>query len=157
MRATGQEGLARNYYEACGTNGCSGNELYAFLSGFQPWFGKPSVREEGSASTRAAHLIDMGLRNTFQGTGRGLVIDVRQILDFNYASDSSRYWDLGKMSGRPWQWYGPFSLDPEKSPDFGYDSLDDNAILSVDFANGTVFWMFTSEQDATFDPDYWSP
>jgi len=155
VRATGQEGLARNYYEACGTDGCNGNELYKFFAGFQPWYGRPYVMGDGSASARAAYLINNGLRNDFFGTGDALWSDVGQILDLDYASNSSRLWTEGAMSGRPWQWYGPFPLDPARSPSFGYDP-GNTAILSVDLGNGNVFWMFTFYQDWAFNLDFWS-
>jgi RHS repeat-associated protein len=153
VRATGQEGLARNYYEACDRNGCSGSELYAFLSGFQPWFGKPSVREKESASTRAAYLIDMGLGNEFYETGDELWNDVNQILNQVYADRQG--WTNGAEADEPWQWYGPFSLGINRKPSFGPESNKD-AILSVDMVDGTVFWMFTFSQDEKFDIDYWS-
>ncbi len=43
VQGLGKEGLARSYYESCYDQdkfqGCQGNELYKFLSGYQPWMG----------------------------------------------------------------------------------------------------------------------
>ncbi len=154
VRAVGQEGLARNYYNACGTDGCYGNELYDFLAGFQPWYGKPYVMGDGSASARAAHLVNDGLHNDFAGTGGDLWDDVGQMMDYGYALGQG--WTSGKMDNEPWQWYGPFLLDPNTEPTFGYGA-GNAAILSVDMGNGYVFWMFTGAQDWNFNhnKDYW--
>jgi RHS repeat-associated protein len=155
VRTVGQEGLARNYYEACGTDGCYGNELYAFLAGFQPWYGRPYVMGDGSASARAAHLVNDGLHNDFAGTGEDLWEDVGQILDtWRYAANQG--WTRGKMDNEPWQWFGPFLLDPSTEPTFGYGA-GNAAILSVDMGIGYVFWMFTGAQDWSFNhnKDYW--
>jgi len=156
VRAVGQEGLARNYYNACGTDGCYGNELYDFLAGFQPWYGKPYVMGDGSASARAAHLVNDGLYNDFAGTGGDLWTDVENILDLKYAGAPGRLWTEGKKGDRPWQWYGPFLLDPSTGPTFGYGA-GNAAILSVGMGNGYVFWMFTGDQDWNFNhnKDYW--
>jgi RHS repeat-associated protein len=156
VRATGQEGLARNYYEACGVDGCSGNELYRFIAGFQPWYGKPYEKGDGSASARSAHLINKGLHNDFAGTGGDLWTDIEYILDLKYAGAPGRLWTEGKNGDRPWQWYGPFLLDPSTEPTFGYGT-GNAAILSVDMGNGYMFWMFTGAQDWNFNhnKDYW--
>jgi hypothetical protein len=157
VRAVGQEGLARNYYEACGVDGCQGSELYRFLAGFQPWYGKPYEMGDGSASARAAHMVDDGLYNDFAGTGAGLRNDVGNVLNTEYAGHRSRRWTDGKYPNRPWQWFGPFALDPTTNPSYGFGS-ENAAILNVNLGGGKVFWMFTGIQDSNFKPkkDYWS-
>ena len=92
LRSLGQEGIARNYYEACGTDGCQGDEIYHFMCGFQPWWGSPyvvgngsSIRDNTTPESRASHLITNGLLNNFAGTGKYLGEDVRNIVNYSYA------------------------------------------------------------------------
>jgi len=148
VRAVGQEGLARNYYSACGTDGCQGNELYKFMSGFQPWYGSPYVKGDGSAAARAGHLMVKGLGHTLASDMKK---DVAQIVDSGFAE--SQRWTNGKYPNEPWQWY-TFAMGSGKDPSFGYGPEND-AILSVDLANGYVFWMFTAAQDGKFNPEEW--
>jgi RHS repeat-associated protein len=153
VRAIGQEGLARNYYAACGMDGCTGNELYAFMSGYQPWFGDPGVIYDGSAWVRASHLINNGLRNNFGGSGKKLWADVGQITDSNGYARNQR-WISGRKENEPWQWFGPFYLNSENEPSYGPGSEND-AILSVDLGNHYVFWMFTYIQNDKFNSADW--
>jgi hypothetical protein len=147
--STGQEGLARNFYEFCDTDGCSGGEMYKFFSGFQPWYGRPYVKGDGSSSARAGHLINRGLHNR---RGEQLNNHADDILNSSTATYNG--WIFRKEPNEPWQWFGPFLLDPSKNPTFEYDP-NNAAILSVDLGNGYVFWMFTGAQDRNFNLDYW--
>jgi hypothetical protein len=148
VRSVGKEGLARNYYNACGMDGCQGSELYNFVSGFQPWYGKPYVKGDGSAAARAGHLMSKGLNHKLEAD---LSNDTAQILDIKDATKLG--WTSGKMPNEPWQWF-TFTIGPDKRPNFGYEP-DKDAFLSVDLANGQVFWMFTGAQDKKFNPEDW--
>jgi RHS repeat-associated protein len=152
VRVVGQEGLARNYYAACGMDGCTGNELYAFMSGYQPWFGDPGVMHDGSARARANHLINNGLRNNFGGSGDDLRSDVGQITNLSHAI--GQRWTYGSEPNEPWQWFGPFCLNPKKEPSYGL-GLENDAILSVDLGKHYVFWMFTYVQTDKFKSADW--
>ena len=152
-RTVGREGLARNYYEACGDDGCTGDELYMFLRGYQPWFGLPN-KVDGSPASRAEHLVER-LNSDFSGTGDALWKDVGLIANRGYAKGQG--WTEGARSDRPWQWYGPFSPNPEKvaqEATFGRSNAN-TAILAVDLGGGKYFWMFTYNQDRRFSVAYW--
>jgi RHS repeat-associated protein len=152
-RSVGREGLARNYYEACGTNGCYGSELYWFMTGYQPWFGLPG-KVDGSPAARADHLIAQ-LNSDFAGTGDESWEDVRLITNREYAS--GKRWTEGAKGDRPWQWYGLFHPDPARvarEGSFGFDA-GNTAILTVDLGGGAYFWMFTFIQDRKFSVPYW--
>ncbi len=153
-RTVGREGLARNYYEACGDDGCTGDELYMFLRGYQPWFGLPN-KVDGSPASRAEHLAER-LNSDFSGTGDALWKDVGLIANREYAGEQG--WTEGIDTGDyPWQWYGPFSPDPERvalEATFGFGNVN-TAILTVDLGGGKYFWMFTYSQDQRFSIAYW--
>jgi hypothetical protein len=150
IREVGQEGLARNYYEACGADAgssCSPNGLYRFTRGYQPWSGIVE-RGDGSALGRASHLITT-LNSDFFGTGDRLWSDVDDMVG---PRAQERGWTGGMWADRPWQWFGPTS---SVLTSFGLNNAQ--AILSVDLGldkNGVrqYFYMFTAQQDFNFGP-----
>jgi RHS repeat-associated protein len=143
----GQEALSRNYYQACGRDGCQGSELYDFLSGYQPWTGFAG-RADGTARRRADALLTHGFHGVEDG---GITNHVNGIM-----TPVNNSWRTGIAVDHPWQWYGPFDWDTSNEPDLGYSS-DDDAILAIDLGNNQGFWMFTYDQTSRFDPDAWGP
>jgi hypothetical protein len=93
------------------------------------------------------------LHSDFSNTGHDINADIDLILKPNDPS-----WREGKDPIRPWNWYGPFTLDPNVAGKvtFGYGS-NVTAILQVVLSNGQVFWMFTAAQNYNFEQNqaYW--
>jgi len=140
VREFGQEGIARNYYEQCGSNGCQGDELYNFLSAYEPWSDwKGAENNKKTPAQRADRLVGMLDKKV-----SWLWDDVSQdkgILNLDVAE--SNRWTDGKWTGEPWQWFGPFT--PSKTC-----KQNVTASISVDTGNGTYFWMLFAEEDAKF-------
>jgi len=149
---TGAEGIARNLYHQCGEDGsCAGDELYKFLAAYQPWFGAPG-EINGASDTRTDLLIG-SLHRDFSFTGRDINDDINLIL--NPIIDA---WTDGLDYSRPWNWYGTFILDPKVATQVTFGFGDNNtAILQVTMSDGSVFWMFTYNQDQAFkkNESYW--
>jgi RHS repeat-associated protein len=137
VREFGQEGLARNYYEQCNSDGCQGDELYNFLSAYEPWSDWKGVdRNKKTPVERAGHLVQFLDKNI-----SWLWDDVSQILDISTAKRLG--WTNGKWTGEPWQWFGPFT--PSKTC-----IRNVTPYISSNTGNGTYFWMLFAEEDANF-------
>jgi hypothetical protein len=133
LRALGQEGLARNFYEACGSadTTCSDHELYRFLSAYEPWFRLGYEPEQ-----RARHL----LRQINRPVNRAaLESDISQILDHETAAALG--WTDGKIVRRPWQWINR----PVPPRGTGYSPWDE----AIDYLLiGSYYtWVLTADQD----------
>ena len=150
VRAFGREGLARNYYSQCGQDGCQGDELYNFLSGYEPWSDRSGVvNNKESPAKRAADL--MGTLNSSDKPW--LWDDVNnKILNRDFAS--SQGWTYGKIPDKPWQWFGPMAIRPNSGIKVCYASNCDVALM-VDLGNGNYFVMVTAFQDSVFEPGDW--
>lgn len=140
IRKWGQEGLARNYYEACfsdSISGCQGDQIYKFLSGYEPWSDRLDREHNKKTPIERAHyLIDtLGYNKDW------LKQDVNQILDYNGAKKLN--WTDGKYINEPWQWFGPFSP---------CESCINNVVpsISVDLGKDRFVWMLTPEGDELF-------
>lgn len=131
VETAGQEGLARSLYESCDSASCSEEQLYIFLSGYQPWTGHRS-RVDGDHSKRADDLI-ASLNNNHGGSGHDLMEQMSQITNKGYAERKA--WTLGRMQGRPYQWFTT-SSPPQENP---------AAFLYVDIGNGQFFYMYFGE------------
>ena len=137
VREFGQEGLARNYYEQCDIDGCQGNELYNFLSAYEPWSDWKGVENNKRTPSQRADHLAAGLDNNVSW----LWDDVSEILDI--ATAKKLGWTKGKWTGEPWQWFGPFT--PGKAC-----TKNVTPYISIDTGNGTFFWMLFAEEDANF-------
>jgi len=141
VREFGQEGLARNYYEQCFSDsleGCQGDELYNFLSAYQPWSDwKGTDNNKKTPGERAQTL-----QNTLNQNKTWLWDDVLPIL--NPVSDEEKSWMDGKWDGQPWQWFGP--MRPSQ-----YCINHVSPFLSITNEDGTRFWMLFAEEDDIFD------
>lgn len=141
LRALGQEGLARNWYEACGPEDatCTDNQLYDFMSGYEVWW-----RKDQKPNERANNLI----KQLSQTENRSLLLeDVNQILDYSYASDRRRRWNEGSYVGRPWQW-----RNMDKPPDTLGKYWPAQAIGYITLRAGSgyygdYFWVLSADQD----------
>lgn len=135
VRELGREGIARSFYEECDTDGCQGDELYKFLAGYQPWIGyagQPS-NEPTTPTSRAQKLV------TALGSNKDwLWLDVRQITDIEgYAEPLG--WTKGLWTGRPSQWFGPFTPDRDCRKNV-------TPLKIVDTGNSTEFWILPPEE-----------
>ena len=148
----GAEGLARNYYYWCGTNGCQGDELYNFMSGYEPWMDRSGIENNVKTPTqRAMHLIA-----ALEGPNKEwLWGDVEnKILDENkmhYAQGQG--WTLGKMGDEIWQWYGPFWIRPHS----GIQAVLIVQLSVDDAGNCYCFVILTGNEDYGFNPNDWGP
>lgn len=145
--SVGQEGLARNYYNACSNDGCSGDELYKFMSGFSPWFGGAGATGAEFSDSRADLLLSHGINGE----------DIRRHTNAifgEYAIGQS--WDIGLDYDKPWQWF-TLSINQDKlgSAKIGGYGPGFDAILSVDLGNHQYFWMFTYRQVLNFEASDW--
>lgn len=142
VREFGQEGLARNYYEWCTdlVKGCQGDQLYNFLSAYQPWGDKKGV--ENNVETPAQRAQD--LISTFRSGESELWGDVSLIVDVEEAVKLK--WTDGKWDQEPWQWFGPMS--PSRSC-----RKNVTPYIKIENQDGTEFWMLYAEEDAKFN-DY---
>jgi hypothetical protein len=136
-RSVGQEAVARQYYEFCGSDGCTASEMYKFMSGYQQWGGKTSF-DDKTAYGRAQVMAGT-LNNNFYGNGALLASDINQIL--NHQDDSpavQQGWIYGAQDNKPWQFFsGPIPANVS----FGFGQ-EDYAILAVNASDYYLF-MFT--------------
>jgi hypothetical protein len=140
-RQVGQEAIARQYYQICGTDECSPSEMYTFMSGYQQWAGLAG-RIDGNPSARAQRMLGL-LNNDFAGTHGELLKDVGVILDHSLGSKAeSEGWIKGRRDNEPWQF---FSEPMPAGASLGFGATD-YAILAVDQGNGTYLFMFTGYQ-----------
>lgn len=138
----GQEGLARTYYSVCyikdGITGCQGDELYQFLSGYEPWSDR--IGTENNKKTpqeRGEHLIHA------LNVGREwLWVDVNEINDFRFAD--AKGWTDGRIPDKPWQWFGPF-----RPSDTCLKNVKPSIVIK--YENGYEFWMLTSDETIKFN------
>jgi len=135
-RSAGQEALARNIYNACGGDGyCTPDELYRFLSGFQPWFGDPVDRDPQLQIEWRASELHAALSESFAGTAGQLRSDVSEILGPEAVAQG---WVTGLEAGRPWQWFGP------------HEDMNHPALVTLALGEAQYFMMFTNNQDWQF-------
>jgi hypothetical protein len=139
-RSVGQEAVAREYYQFCGTDGCTGSEIYQFMSGYEQWSGKVT-NDKTTAYSRADAMLGF-LNNSYAGTGSQLAGDISQIL--NHERDTiavQQGWIYGEQPNEPWQFFsGP--MPANISLGFGQG---DYAILAVNVGDYYEF-MFTYYQ-----------
>lgn len=141
----GQEAVARNYYHFCGKDGCSQEELFRFLSGYQPWFGRNARTDSRENINELAEKMYNLMVNKFNydhADGPGLKVQAKNILNQNYAAGKG--WTSGIRDNRPRQWV---TVDASKIGDKrGYGGNDD-AISCIKVGGGMFFCFFTYEQE----------
>jgi hypothetical protein len=137
LEALGQEGLARNFYEACGYEDpyCTGSQLYRFMSGYEPWFGNTETSAE-----RTAKLLNQLTRTDNRDA---LLADVQQILSYKTAFDSR--WTEGSMPGEPWQWSNV--TRPPNSLGYRWPAEAIGYITLTGGYFGDYFWVLSANQD----------
>jgi len=121
-----------------GIPGCKGDELYQFLSGYEPWSDRAGVENnKKTPKERGEHLV-----NALNTNRDWLREDVREINDFRVAD--AKGWTDGKVPDKPWQWFGPF-----KPSDTCRKNVKPS--LVVKYENGYEFWMLTSDETIKFN------
>ncbi len=138
----GQEGLARTLYAVCyvkdGISGCQGDELYNFLSGYEPWSDRVGVaNNKKTPDERADHLI-----KALDINREWLWKDMKEINDFK--ESFRKGWTSGRLPDKPWQWFGPFQPN---------ETCRKNVKPSetIKYDNGYEFWMLTSDMTIKFN------
>jgi hypothetical protein len=141
-RSVGREAVARQYYQFCGTDGCTPSETYMFMSGYEQWTGYGGVID-GDEAQRARDMYGV-LHNDFFGTGANLWEDVGLILDHDEPNDPAvaQNWIDGIRGNEPWQF---FTESMPAGATFGWGS-DNYAILAIGLDDGTYHFMFTALQ-----------
>ncbi len=139
----GQEAVARSYYQFCGTDGCTKEELIRFLSGYRPWFEHPNYIDADpfvSAEYLLTFLHEEGgdEYNYVHGNGTELYRQVDEILDLEFAEEKT--WTGGKYWNRPSQWAGPMGAPPKGST-FGYSNTD-FAIVAISYYQGAKVKLY---------------
>jgi hypothetical protein len=144
----GQEAIARSYYQFCGTNGCTQDELFKFLSGYQPWFGHPGVVDENLDSLAAKLYKMLTNEYNFNLSGEEVYSQIDDILNVDEVARPLG-WTDGKWDNKPSQWYGPCDVSPQGKT-FGY-SKTDFAIVWIGYPDqpGRYFYFFTYYQEGT--------
>lgn len=146
----GQEAVARSFYQFCGVDGCTREELIKFLSGYQPWFKSPyrvDIDPFAAAEYILTFLHEEGgdAYNYMYGNGDKLYKQVDEILDLDYATE--KRWTEGKWWQRPSQWYGPAGKAPKGSK-FGFDN-NAFAIVAIPYSGHSekYFYFITYYQE----------
>jgi hypothetical protein len=120
--AYAREGISRNYYRFCGTDGCTELELKWFLSGYQLWrTGIETINLaaiEAVANALKADLDDYG--GEINDPASELYAAASLII-----SPTNPTWREGIYNDRPWQWFN--RLTNITRPNIGTDRT--NAVL----------------------------
>lgn len=135
-----QEAIARAYYHFCDTDGCTRQELYKFLSGYQVWFGR-NGRTDKTTVPLAMKMYNLMVNKELYELSNGEYMYglIDQILDLEYARTQG--WTSGLHNNRPWQWFGPFPAKGEV-----------DALACMKVGEGQRFCFFTYLQTQKFSP-----
>lgn len=146
----GQEAVARSYYQFCGMNECTKEELFKFLSGYQVWFGRSGKTDE-NVFRLAENMYNMLVNryNYINGNGPKLRSQIAEILDVEFAQ--TKGWHVGVRNDRPRQWFGPRYATEGNGVSLGYGA-NDYAIEKIPLGNGQFFYFFTYAQELQFNP-----
>ena len=132
-----QEGLARNFYNACGGADiyCTNQEIYWFATGYQLWFDSSKTPSE-RANLLLSYLNSDINREKMQRL-------VAEVLDFQNARVNK--WTEGLWNDKPFKWYNL----TVQATDLGY-GRSQQAITSYPMPDGTFFTIFTAYQGNCF-------
>lgn len=146
IKDVGEEGVAREYYKACGGSSCQSGDpkLYHFMAGYQLWIGRPS--QPDTDQEQRASQLRANLDNTVGKPAEVLKQDVRNNIVGPVAAQ--RGWTGGYDPNASWSLWGPTSASPD-GHSFG-TSPSDFAILAVDLGNGTYDYFTTGAQTPNF-------
>lgn len=135
----GQEAVARSYYHFCKTDGCTKDELFKFLSGYQPWFagnGRTDDDEKIIGFAEKMYNLMVNKFNYDHANGSKLERKISEILNREFAT--SKGWHTGKRANRPSQW-----LTFKPSSNFKRE----NALSCTKVGDGMLFCFFTFAQE----------
>ncbi len=140
VRTYGQEGLARSFYSKCKTDGCQSDELYQFLSGYQPWIGNAGQPpdEPTTPESRAQALA------TALGSNKDwLWADMSEITNIKGVA-RQKGWIKGLLPRNAAQWFGPFTPTQQCRNKV-------NPVYPYKYGNGTEFWILPPEEIAGYN------